>query len=502
MQNVLKKIAAGVLGITMAWTSVGAVVPTQPAVAQNYEPYNTVVNALSLVEDAASAASTASQLFFDGKEWTKEFVLDTIAWNLAKKALQQVQRSTLEWINSGFQGDPAFVTDLEGFLLDIADEVAGDYIYGSELAFLCEPFSLDVRFALELSMAAQEHEVQCTLSGSIENVDNFLNGDFLAGGLPGWFSLTTNPSNNFYGGYGEAQLALNSAIARKQNQEQAQITWGRGFRFTEECFAVGETGEEECLVNLPGKVIADAVNFELSVPGRTLIEADEINEIVSALFTQLTSQALSGGLTALSRSGSDGSPSYLDRIGNPAYEPAGSVTTTVSSNDLIGRAITEEEAYRAPYTSIASRAQGILDLIEEVESDENDDEDETLPPGERGSSDDACSVPTYVTARVTQIRNAAQEELDETEDTIFILEGLRARYDAAAAEASYSQAANEEMLAVLDEFSALESSGQLHGPAAAARNRLAIEDTQTELAQLRSEVAAACNDGGDNFGGT
>ena len=67
----------------------------------------------------------------------------------AKVFLRAMVRSIIQWINSGFQGAPAFVTDLRGFLVDVADEIAGEFIYQSDaLRFLCSPFQLDVRIAL------------------------------------------------------------------------------------------------------------------------------------------------------------------------------------------------------------------------------------------------------------------------------------------------------------------------------------------------------------------
>ena len=88
------------------------------------------------VVSAANAASDAIQAGLMTSLNIKEFTLDGIVAGLLKTALKSITRSILNWINSGFKGSPAFVTDLDGFLLDLADQTAGDFIYGTKLGFL------------------------------------------------------------------------------------------------------------------------------------------------------------------------------------------------------------------------------------------------------------------------------------------------------------------------------------------------------------------------------
>ena len=51
-------------------------------------------------------------------------VVDAIAWTVAKTAVQSLTQSIVNWINSGFEGSPAFVTDLENNLGNLSDAVA------------------------------------------------------------------------------------------------------------------------------------------------------------------------------------------------------------------------------------------------------------------------------------------------------------------------------------------------------------------------------------------
>ena len=140
----------------------------------------------------------------------KDYSLDIIAWTLVNIVLENMIRSTTAWINSGFEGEPAFITDMDGWLTDIADRVAGDFIWNNtNLAFLCSPFALDVKFALDLQYRqSRDFETECRITEVVDNFDAFLAGDFLAGGWDGWFDMTLNRGSNPYGAALEASIAL------------------------------------------------------------------------------------------------------------------------------------------------------------------------------------------------------------------------------------------------------------------------------------------------------
>ena len=75
-----------------------------------------------------------------------------IAWQLAHVALQQLTGSVVNWINSGFQGSPSFVSDPEDFFLQLNDQVTGAFIGNNGILAqaLCSPFSTNIRLALAL----------------------------------------------------------------------------------------------------------------------------------------------------------------------------------------------------------------------------------------------------------------------------------------------------------------------------------------------------------------
>ena len=226
----------------------------------------------------------------------KEGSLDAVAWNLANIALSQMSASMVNWINSGFEGSPAFVTDFKGFLTNIADEELGRFIEGSELAFLCSPFQFDIKLSLALKTPFKDR-VSCTLSDTVDNLDNFLSGKFSEGGWNGWFEMTTKTQNNPYGAFLLADAEVRSRIKGRQEIELFKLDLGDGFLSSETCTLYDDYGK--CLkkeISTPGKVIETQLNNTLAGGQQRLNVADEFDEIVSALLGQLVQKVLFEGL--------------------------------------------------------------------------------------------------------------------------------------------------------------------------------------------------------------
>lgn len=261
---------------------------------------------------------------------TKEIV-DGIAWSIAKNMVSQMTQSMINWINSGFQGDPAFITDLNGMLLNALDDVAGEYIQslGGFGEFICSPFKLDVQAALSINYAQARSGMPsgpnaCSLSDIGANIENFLAGATSDWGE--WAQVTSNPQNVPYGAYLEAEAKLNIRLVNEAGQELEVANWGDGFLSKKVCEGIeGKPADKgkNCKITTPGEVISKALTFQLSTGPQALIEADEINEIIGALINQIALQAMQGinGLLGLG-----GNSDYTDY----SY---GSGSTTVSYID-------------------------------------------------------------------------------------------------------------------------------------------------------------------------
>jgi len=262
----------------------------------------------------------------------KETVLDGIATLLATYALEKLARDTVDWINSGFDGNPAYVQNPKSFLTGIGDDAIGEFILGSNFGFVCSPFQLQLKQSL-LRLHIPNQRTQCTLSEVVSNVENFVGGDFYDGGWDAWAELVTrsNPYTQFLNKQNE--LALE--ISGRQKIELAKIGYGAGFLSYDKCpneeyackyngewlpgvsetqcqqppttidpvtgFPVPERspGAWICRAELqtvtPGSVISEQLNKVLGAGTDRLIAADEINEIITALIGQLVSKIFNSG---------------------------------------------------------------------------------------------------------------------------------------------------------------------------------------------------------------
>lgn len=301
--NFLRKTL--VLGIAVVFAFVFIYIP-QPfneKTIHTAEAQFAVIDASNLTPNLAIAQGTLAQQ-------AKEFGLDGIGWVLGKAIVSSMVASTIDWINSGFEGSPAFVQDLGDFLLNVADEVAGAYIetLGGDLSFLCSPFKLDIQIALALEyQVARERKPYegCTLTGVIDNIEDFIDGNFSAGGWDDWFDITMNPQ--IYTPYGqlmEARAGMQAAITDAKGNEIEFLRFGKGFLSSEVCESVDTPNgpQKKCKVSLPGNVIADKINKSLGAGQDALVSADEMNELIAALLGQVAQKALTGaaGLLGLS----------------------------------------------------------------------------------------------------------------------------------------------------------------------------------------------------------
>lgn len=144
-----------------------------------------------------------------------------------KTTIRGITASMVNWINSGFQGGPAYVTDINGLLLDIADATTANFIEGTALEALCSPWKMNIKIALSLPSNRFEEDVRCTLSDIVANMDDFINGDFSQGGWAGWFELTTrnNPYNNYLASASELEARIDNA----QGEEMKLLDWEMDF---------------------------------------------------------------------------------------------------------------------------------------------------------------------------------------------------------------------------------------------------------------------------------
>jgi hypothetical protein len=245
--------------------------------------------------------------------------LDGLAWFAAKLAVQKLTAQTVNWINSGFKGNPAYITDPGSFFLGVADRTASAYLSDKSNAMnaLCSPFRAKVRLALVKNYISDNQTYSCSLGTLLNNYNSFTR-DFSQGGWNAWFTMTQTNQNNPYGSYIDAKNQLSIEIGTQQAKYQQQLNWGQGFLSFETCRSgttyTKEDGSTDCdpankQTVTPGSVINSQLEKALGSGVDQLNAADSVNEIVGALVSELFSQVV-GGIGNGLRGASGGDPNF------------------------------------------------------------------------------------------------------------------------------------------------------------------------------------------------
>ncbi|MBC7837011.1 hypothetical protein H7X87_04545 [Acetobacteraceae bacterium] len=254
----------------------------------------------------------AGELAVQGSESFRTNFLDCITRGIAKIAIEQITASTVDWINSGFDGKPAFIQDYKQFFTDIADQSAGSFIEGSALSFLCSPIQLQVRIAIAQSYARSRSAPEsCTLSDVVGNIEDFMDGNFSDGGWRGLLAVTTEPTNNPFGAYMYGKGLLRQAIAYDQQTATLRISPG-GFLSKTKSVCDPFSGECRDIIETPGSAIEDSLRKVMGNSIDSLNLADNFDEVIGALVQQLMTKVLYQGLSNLS-----GQNGYEDTFVNP-----------------------------------------------------------------------------------------------------------------------------------------------------------------------------------------
>ena len=108
-------------------------------------------NALFGAGDIVFDPGVFARLTLDyGIKVTEKFISQAIK-AAALKIIKMMTQATVDWINQGFEGNPAYISNLGDFLGGeggVADQTIGDFFANEPgLAFLCEPFQLQVKLA-------------------------------------------------------------------------------------------------------------------------------------------------------------------------------------------------------------------------------------------------------------------------------------------------------------------------------------------------------------------
>ncbi|HEU0085547.1 MAG TPA: hypothetical protein VFQ59_01140 [Candidatus Paceibacterota bacterium] len=276
--------------------------------------------------------------------------LDAIGKMLVKMTLQKITLSTIDWINSGFEGEPTWIKQPGVFFNDIAkNEILqfGIEINNSELfpfgkewlrnqaAAFNNKFADNARYSLTELM--QQTTPQFTAAD--------FHADFSSGGWSAWTYLTQVPANNPLGFNLMAANELQKRLAGTESGSTAQnirdgLMQAGGFLGDERCIDP-QTGKPNGISRAqhaaglrdgkilcpsgqwqyvtPGKMIAEAATSAIGYPKDWLLGADDLNDAVAAISDAIIAHFANKWMTeGLANMGSDGITGSF--MSNNAYQ--------------------------------------------------------------------------------------------------------------------------------------------------------------------------------------
>lgn len=250
-----------------------------------------------------------------------KFTFQEIGRSMANKMLDDMVKSTIEWANSGFEGNPSYSINPEQDFRDSANEVVGRVIDEKlKLGFLCSPFQVKIQASIQSEYTQERYNAQCTLDEIGTNWESFVN-NFQEGGWDAFIKVSQESQNNPYGAFLSIKSDLDKELAETASIKEQELNWGSGMKGFKRCAVrqpnipssiidgvrngtiTREAAEEmygewqeakapgECIeygpTETPGSVISSQLNKALGSGLENLVTADDINSLAGALINGL-----------------------------------------------------------------------------------------------------------------------------------------------------------------------------------------------------------------------
>lgn len=263
--------------------------------------------------------------------------LNGLAYRIAKYALAKLTKQTVNWINSGFNGDSFFIKDQYSYMHSLQNQQVNSILgpiglYANRKNY---PYGRDfARSYLEAQKSSYENNARSNLSSYFKKYmtpaqysSNFIGG----GGWNGWLGLTQNPANNplGFGMMTSQQIADRAALETQRATNE--LNWGDGFLSQKKCVDPTDYTSKNAKKNpcnrwevvTPGITINNQLNRVMGSPFSQLEMADQINESLSSVFDALVNQGMAWGISKLGKKdnsyetfGGPGSNRVYDSLGN------------------------------------------------------------------------------------------------------------------------------------------------------------------------------------------
>jgi len=257
------------------------------------------------VNDAAVTLNTGILVY-------KECVLRPLQNRLRESAVSSLFKKQQTSIDSGREGNAQYVQNQGAEELVVADKTKLSSLTDGTLDSLHPSFQQEVKRAVAANYQAETRsnkDLECNYPGDLEaSSKNPTSQTFNLSS----FEEKANPMCNPFFAYAVgAKPKTDALVAQAVGYQRAEWDRGRGF------YAITDNAANplEARTLTPASVVQESYQQILGSPVRQLEQANDVGQMIGALFAGVTTQALtdSGGLAGLARSVA-GQPSYLEQV--------------------------------------------------------------------------------------------------------------------------------------------------------------------------------------------
>ncbi len=241
---------------------------------------------------------------------------DAVGYCIVNAMIIYIADSTIQWINTGFKGNPAFLNNPDQFFKQLANEEAASFVqnlaYGVTGVNVCDVFrSVMVASILKqyqnqrgygsgyqnggYNRGINNGYLGCSFDQNPNQLNSFVRGNFIqGGGWNSWYKMTQDPKSNPYNVYLSTMDRLNATVLTAQSSANRELTWNNGWLNYKKC--TNEKDPKTCTTVTPGTVIQNQLNETLNLGKNRLVLAEKFDQVVNALVNQLITTALGKAL--------------------------------------------------------------------------------------------------------------------------------------------------------------------------------------------------------------
>jgi hypothetical protein len=313
--------------------------------------YSMSVGALSAVGGAFVPVNDAAVTLNTGYLVYDQCVLRGIVDRMRENGTATLVNSIVNTYNTGRNGQPQFSQNIPIEQTTVMSQSVGQSLQNGTLSTVNPAFQAAVKGAIAqgyyAALNTPNAEFTCSYSGDMSSV---LNGN-PSGSV--WDALTAemNPACNPYWAYTLANTQVMATAQSKVNDMMTQLQWYNG-----NYPVMGTDANGNPIVLTPGSVVGANAIQALQSGYTQLQNANDIDQMVGALFAGITSQVMSSsqGLVGLTQP-TGGQASYLSQV--VAQSAQGLRNSAINAGLGI---LTSQQQIE---TQILNLAQGILNKI-------------------------------------------------------------------------------------------------------------------------------------------